>query len=293
MANNFRDKKSRNKRRPSHRRRNIIVAALTTIVTIAALTFTISCIPPSAAGSHASADEPAIAASPEQLLEVITNPDLTSLPLSYRGFNVSFNPVHHIPNWVAWELTPQEVRTSVTSRRDKFRPDPDVPGCPIPADYRNSGFDRGHIAPAADMKWDTLAMHHASYLTNICPQSHELNQGAWMTLENLCRQRALIDSSLIIIAGPVLSMPPIDTIGEAHVTVPRKFFKVILAPHAKPKPVALAFLMDNAYIPGGLQATTVTVDSVEAITGHDFFSILPDSLENSLESTNFHRFWRL
>ncbi|MDE6268789.1 MAG: DNA/RNA non-specific endonuclease [Muribaculaceae bacterium] len=227
-----------------------------------------------------------------QLLQVITNPDLASLPLSYYAFDISFNPDTHMPNWVAWELTPTEVRTHRTSRRDNFRPDPDVNESALPADYRNSGYDRGHIAPAADMKWDTLAMQQASLLTNICPQSHELNQGAWNTLENLTRQRVLRDSSLIIVAGPVLTLPPIDTIGPSRIPVPARYFKVILAPHADP-PFALGFIMDNSYIPGGLRSTLVSVDSVESLTGHDFFSALPDSIEDIIESTTSHHHWRL
>lgn len=249
--------------------------------------------------SNSRTDDPEAAATPRQplpdalqLLQVITNPDLTSLPLTYHAFDVSFNPDTHMPNWVAWELTPAEVRSHRTSRRDNFRPDPDVNESALPADYRNSGYDRGHIAPAADMKWDTLAMQQASLLTNICPQSHELNQGAWNTLENLTRQRVLRDSSLIIIAGPVLTLPPIDTIGPSRIPVPASYFKVILAPHADP-PFALGFIMDNSYIPGGLQTTKVTVDSVEALTGHDFFSALPDSIEDILESTISHHHWRL
>lgn len=228
------------------------------------------------------------------LTTVVTDPDLQEKIIRYKGMTVSFNPHLHIPNWVAWELTADEANGTV-SRSNKFLTDPDVEGCADPSDYTNSGYDRGHMAPAGDMKWDLQAMDETFFMTNICPQAGELNRGSWKSLEEKCRARTACDSTLIIVCGPVLKGPDpiIGTIGDNNVAAPRQFFKVILSPRTDP-PVAIGFIMPNGKVPGGMQQCAMTVDEVEALTGHDFFSALPDSIEDIVESTvNFNRWSRL
>lgn len=226
------------------------------------------------------------------LTEVITNPSLDETIVQYTGMTVSFNPTEHVPNWVAYELTAEEA-TGTEPRYNNFREDTDVAGCATPADYRNTGFDRGHMAPAADMKWNQEAMRESFLMTNIVPQVHVVNRGAWSSLEDKCRARAVADSAVYIVCGPVLTDPIDFRIGQTGVAVPRRFFKVILSPYADP-PTAIGFLMPNESFSGGMQVCAVTVDSVEAVTGHDFFSALPDDIESQLESTiNFHQWSRI
>ncbi len=223
-------------------------------------------------------------------LLLVAIPDETpEINKDYTGFSVSFNPAHHLPNYVAWELTAAKSEGDVP-RVNKFRADTDVYGCPTLDDYRNSGFDRGHMAPAGDMKWDRQAMLDSHYLTNICPQTHQLNGGRWSTLETKCRQWALRDSVLIIIAGPILSDELPRAIGRMQVSVPERFFKVVLAPFAEP-PRAIGFIMPNSVNIDGLEDLTVPVDRVEQITGFDFFSALPDSIENQIERQSNFRDW--
>lgn len=224
------------------------------------------------------------------LEKVISAPGTQEDIISYTGMTVSFNPRYHIPNWVAWELTADEAAGSL-GRNDKFQQDPDVPGCPQPQDYTRSGYDRGHMAPAGDMKWSEDAMRESFYMTNICPQLHSLNSGAWKSLEEKCRQWVMLDSSLIIISGPVLRRnPPTEYLGDSGVAVPNEFFKVILAPKANPMR-AIGFIMPNGKVPGGMQQAAMSVDEVEEITGHDFFSELPDDIENLIESQNQFHLW--
>lgn len=228
----------------------------------------------------------------DKLEHVVTNGSFDEEIIRYTGMTVSFNRRMHIPNWVAYELTAAEADGS-EPRSGNFMADPDVDGCATPADYRNTGFDRGHMAPAADMKWSPDAMRESFYMTNIVPQDNKLNRGAWSKLEDKCRQRARRDSAVIIISGPVLTDPVEMHIGETGVVVPRRFFKVILSPYGE-IPVAIGFIMPNAAVPGGMQTCAVTVDEVEAVTGHDFFSELPDELENEVESkVNFNRWSRM
>ena len=204
--------------------------------------------------------------------------------IHYPGFVVSFNPVEHIPNYVAWELTAAECESNVTSRKSAaFQPDMQINGCAALSDYRRSGYSRGHMAPAGDMRWSQEAMDACFLLTNICPQSTALNGGPWASLEEKCRVWARRDSAIVIVCGPVLTDTVTERIGDNEVAVPERFFKVILAPYANP-PRAIGFIMPNAKFAGGMQAAAVSVDEVEKITGMDFFSALPDEIEDMVES---------
>lgn len=229
----------------------------------------------------------------EQLLEVKNPKGLKEELIPYTAMNVSFNRSTHQPNWVAWELLANEV-SGESAREPSFHVDENVYGSATPDDYRHTGFDRGHMAPAGDMKWHKQAMRESFYMTNISPQSPDLNRGAWKKLEEKCRQRALVDSSLIIICGPIFDKSgPSARIGASSVAVPNSFFKVILAPFVE-HPWAIGFIMPNEYVAGGMQKAAVPVDEVEAVTGYDFFSALPDSLEAIVEShCDFQAFSRL
>lgn len=208
-----------------------------------------------------------------------------------KGMTLSFNERTHNPNYVAWELTRDEVG-GLEERRSAFTHDDRVNGCAYTEDYRRSGFDRGHMMPAADAKSDPEMMEQTFMLTNICPQRHSLNGGSWKKLEEKCRLRVQRDSAIIIIAGPVPGDRITQYIGETGVAVPQRFFKVILAPYIS-TPYAIGFVMPNDRVPGGMQATAMSIDDVERITGYDFFSALPDSLEEALESYfSFNRFSR-
>ncbi len=226
---------------------------------------------------------------------VATNADMPEYLIRYQGFTVSFNQKTHQPNWVAWELLGTE--TDGKNARDKsggFAPDPNVPGCARPTDYTRSGYDRGHMAPAGDMKWSESTMNQSFLMTNICPQVGELNRGAWKKLEEKCRQKAVADSAVIIVCGPYFTPGKKHrTIGETAVQVPDGFFKVILSPYSSP-PTAIGFIMPNRNITGGMQPHAVSVDEVEKLTGHDFFAALPDDIENELEATcDFNRWSRI
>lgn len=233
-----------------------------------------------------------ISTTAEQLQKVVTNPALEEELVYYKGMTVSFNRRLHIPNWVAWELTALETGGDA-NRSEKFFCDESVPGCPDSWDYSYSGYDRGHMAPAGDMKWDEEAMRQTFYLTNICPQAPELNRGTWKSLEEKCRVRAKNDSAIIIICGPILTDSITEYIGDSRVAVPKRFFKVVLSPY-RDEPVAIGFIMPNAKVVGGMQPAAVSIDEVESATGHDFFSILNDDEENRLESMcNFNRWSRM
>jgi endonuclease G len=187
-----------------------------------------------------------------------------------------------------------------TEPRKNFQPDPDLGDKgPQLEDYRSSGYDRGHIAPSADFAGDSTVMAETYYLSNICPQGHEFNAGIWLYLENQVRTWAREDSAICIVAGPVLTDKGFpdkkDYIGKKghKIVVPQYFFKVILAPFGD-KPRAIGFIMpyENPADATGkskkkkeiLRRYVVTVDSVETLTGIDFFPQLPDKIEREVES---------
>ena len=220
----------------------------------------------------------------DSLRHVIMPDGIPAQIIHYPGFTVSFNPEAHQPNWVAWELTADETASTFTGRNTAdFAPDPGIDGCPQLADYRRSGYTRGHMAPAADMRWSQQAMDACFLLTNISPQHNSLNSGAWGRLEERCRAWAARDSAITIICGPVLTDRLTRAIGNTPVPVPERFFKVIIAPFANP-PRGIAFIMPNAKVEGGMAAAVTTIDEIEAITGYDFFSALPDHIENTIEA---------
>ncbi len=225
----------------------------------------------------------------EQMLAVVTNPNLRGVDVEYAGMIMSFNPSMHVPNWVSWELTESET-TGHAKRFNKFMADESVEGCAETWDYNYSGYDRGHMAPAGDMKWSDEAMRQSFFLTNICPQMKSLNTGAWKRLEEKCRQWAKADSAILIVCGPVLTDTLKEYIGDSRVAVPERFFKVVLAPYANPVR-GIGFIMDNGRVEGGMQSAAVSIDEVERVTGHDFFAWLPDEIETKVEAECDFPFW--
>lgn len=241
-------------------------------------------------GARDSSSRPDVASETYgDLLDVRTNPALKEIPRKYRGMDLSFNPQYHIPNWVSWELTSDETSGEV-SRTNKFSADPEIPESAETWDYNYSGYDRGHMAPAGDMRWDREAMEQTFLMTNICPQVKSLNAGSWKNLEEKCRLWAQADSAIYIVCGPVIDGKPIEYIGDTRVYVPRRFFKVIISPYANPAR-GIGFIMPNGKVPGGMQACAVPIDSVESLTGHDFFASLPDDIEADVESQCDFHYW--
>ncbi len=217
---------------------------------------------------------------------------ITSRPeqvIAHTGHTLSYNPEWRIPNWVAYELTKTETLGDI-GRAKHFKPDPKVNGfCPTTKSYSNSGFDRGHMAPAADMKWDSTAMRECFYMTNICPQNHNLNQGDWKELEEQVRDWAQQFGSLFIACGPIVSSQP-TTIGEDNVVVPDAFYKVCLA-QIDGEWRAIGFYFKNEAGSRDLRTYCRSVDEIESLVGIDFFPQLEDSIENKIEAVVEAKRW--
>ena len=207
----------------------------------------------------------------------------------HKGYTLGYSEEHEQARWVAYELTEVEVNGTV-ERTDRFRIDPSVStGSSSPTDYSHTGFDRGHLAPAADMKFSNDYMDESFYMSNISPQVPSFNRGVWRRLENQVRTIAVRYKSVYVVSGPVF-MPSDSTIGSNGVTVPSYFYKVLLNRH-KPEIMAIGFILPNQVWQEPLEIYATTVDAVEEMTGLNFFMELPDRTEDKVENTFDYSKW--
>ena len=231
---------------------------------------------------------PKIEVQANGLTDVKLPAEMKNVVCQYSGFTSYFNPDTHIPNCVAYEIIESET-TGDEPRKKSFEADHTIDGCAESSDYRNSGYDRGHMAPAADMKWSKEAMEESFLMTNICPQVKSLNSGIWHRLEQRVREWAARDSSIIVVCGPIFTPgKPVEQIGEIGVAVPHRFFKALYAPGRN---IGIAFIFDNDKVKGELRKYAVTIDSVERETGLDLFYNLPDDIENEVENQCNYKLW--
>lgn len=206
------------------------------------------------------------------------------------GYTLKYVERYELPAWVAYTLLDDQIQGD-EERENKFMPDPVVKsGTAVSADYTRSGYDRGHMAPAADFKNSYQVMKESFYMSNICPQVPEFNRGIWLELEKMVRAWAYKYKKVYVVTGPVLK-PGLPTIGRLNqVAVPEQFYKVILyvnPPYVK----GIAFLMDNKPSSAPLSSFVVPIDKIEAITGVDFFPRLPDPVESQVESRSQPKEW--
>ena len=201
-----------------------------------------------------------------------------------EGFALGYIEYHEQPAWVIYKLTQAEVQAQVAKRTNRFREDPEIPtGSATNADYRKSGYDRGHLAPAADMAFSMQTMADSFFFSNMSPQVPAFNRGIWKRLEEQVRKFALQEGEIMVVTGPVLPKEKSITIGNNKVTVPDRYYKVVydLTPPQK----MIGFIIPNGGSTRPLQDFAVTVDAVEKETGLDFFSLVPRQEQDRLEST--------
>ena len=214
----------------------------------------------------------------------------TDVVLVYHGFIINYNTQWLIPNWVAYELTAEEV-TGNLPRANGFSMDLDYVGRQaMREDYSNSGWDKGHMAPSADMKWSQIAMNESFYLTNTCPQNHDLNSKDWHSLEKHVRNWALRYGKIWVVCGPFVYGNRYGKIGERNVVVPDGFFKAVLREEDNAY-LSIAFVFENDSKRQPLKDAVVSVNDIESLIGCDLFTNLNDSFEESVESQAFWEDW--
>jgi endonuclease G len=206
--------------------------------------------------------------------------------VSHVYYTLSYDENHEQAEWVHYYLDKTRISGNV-ERTNNFRVDNKVKtGSATLADYKGFGYDRGHLAPAGDMKKDRISMSQSFLMSNIAPQNASFNRGGWKKLENLVR--GWINNNALYITTAGVLENDLKTIGFNRVSVPNRFYKIIYNPKDQQM---IAFLMPNQKITLPLISYVVTVDKIETLTGIDFYSEMEDDLEEKLESEKTIKGW--
>ena len=257
--------KKKNKKKKKHKRKaDDPVKAASTLVSVPAIgTPAVSVAPQSASNA---------------LMAVSIPKGVSNQVINYQSIRVNFNPALRIPNCVAYELTATMIDMADAPGHENrknynYSRDHNVASCPENWEYRGSGYSRGHMAPAMDMRWDKTAMAQCFYMTNMCPQDTKLNNDHWRVLEEKVHRWAKRDKRLMVYTGPIMGKNP-KMIGKnkQNIAVPDAFFKVVYAPE---QGRAIAFIYDNKPCPGGISKYVVPVAEVERRTGLTFPNAIP------------------
>lgn len=211
------------------------------------------------------------------------------LVVNHYAYRLRFNPDTRQADWVAYALEQKELEQKV-KRTDKFTYDPFLgSNTASNNDYKGSGFDRGHLVPAADMSWNQQAMKESFYFSNISPQLPGFNRGIWKKLEVHVREKCLENGNIYIVTGPVFSDVE-EVMGESKIPVPSHFFKTLLI-YNDSVHQGIGYIFRNEKMTGDLVDFAVTIDSVESFTGFDLYPILPNKTEKTVESRIDVDYW--
>ncbi|MGY0391778.1 DNA/RNA non-specific endonuclease [Bizionia sp. KMM 8389] len=214
----------------------------------------------------------------------------TGQVVHHKGYTLSYNEPFEQAEWVAYQLQKQDV-VKTNFKRPYFEIDKAVKtGAASWRNYKNSGYDKGHLCPAADRRYSQEA-HDETFLTsNISPQEHDFNAGIWNTLEQKTRYWAVKYNGVFVVTGGVLDTG-LKTIGSENVAVPNQFYKIIFN-YNNGDPKVLAFLMPHENSSKPLYTFVVSVDRVETLTGIDFFPELDDAIEAEIEASSNYKSWQ-
>ena len=221
-------------------------------------------------------------------LEIPRSQDTTLRVRHRKGFSYGFSPRWRQSLWVAYQYVSEELTQRVKRGRN-FTSDPEEALAATNDDYKNSRYDRGHLAPAADMSWDAQAMRESFYFTNISPQEPAFNRGIWKKLEEQVRIWTRRYDTLYVVTGPLFIHEPRYT---GRIPVPSHFYKALLI-KSDNQWESVAFIIENRKIVVPLNEFRCTVDSLEQVSGLDFFSSLDDAIESRVESQYHANIWSI
>lgn len=213
----------------------------------------------------------------------------TNQIIKHDYYTLSYNEKHEQAEWVAYELKKSYVKNN-KFKRPFFISDPKVKtGSSDWRNYKNSGYDKGHLCPAGDMEFDIKAYNDTFFTSNISPQLHDLNGGIWNRLEQKVRYWAIKYDGIYVVTGGVLQ-PSLKTIGEEKVSIPNYFYKILLD-NTNGSYKMIAFLVPNKKSDKPIYSFVVSTDSIEKMTGIDFFPKLDDMTEARLEKSSDYKSW--
>ncbi|WPO80506.1 DNA/RNA non-specific endonuclease [Flavobacterium sp. KACC 22761] len=210
------------------------------------------------------------------------------LPTSTTGqivkhtyYTLSYNEKYEQAEWLAYELKKEYLKNG-DYKRPYFIEDPKVTtGSADWRNYKNSGYDKGHLCPAGDMEFNKDAYNDTFYTSNISPQKHDFNSGIWNRIEQKTRYFAQKYNDIYIVTGGILKDSD-KKIGTENVAVPKYFYKIVLAKSGK-EHKAIAFLVPNEDSDKSIYDFVVPIETLEKMTGIDFFP----NLKNLKSSKDF------
>ncbi len=226
--------------------------------------------------------------------------------VNHPALILSYNEKYEQANWVA-HIISKEITGKGFSRTNDFRPDPLVKtGSTEEKDfflkklnadssytYDGFGYDRGHLAPSADFRWNEKAMSESYYYSNMSPQLPDFNRGIWASTESFIREYVAENNhDVYVVTGGILTpdLPKIER--SIHkVSIPKAFYKVAVDLECKP-PEGIGFIIPNKGSDYPVISFAVPIDSVEKVTGINFFASLPDSVQNTFEKTVDIHHWQ-
>ncbi len=205
--------------------------------------------------------------------------------VEHAYFALDYSEEHEQASYVTYILTREMLEGEKVRRTDNFREDPKIQtGSASLADYKGSGYDRGHLCPAGDMAFSPIAMSESFYLSNMSPQAPSFNRGVWKKLEEQVREWAEKYDSLIIYTGPILDSV-VESIGPNKVSVPYRYFKTVYSVKEKQ---AIAFILPNEKSADNITSFQVSIDSLELVIDRDLYRGLPIEEQESFESGKSH-----
>lgn len=203
--------------------------------------------------------------------------------VAHQAMLIGYNELHEQANWVA-HIVNKDILEGTIGRTNDFREDSLLKkGSANLDDYWESGYDRGHLAPSADFRWSKKALSESYFYSNMSPQLPEFNREIWADVENIARKWAIENEELYIVTGGVLKkgLPVIGT--KNKISIPETYYKVLLD-YKEPEVKGIAFLVPHKGMERNPTEFLVSIDSVEKITGIDFFPSIPDDIENVVEA---------
>lgn len=208
--------------------------------------------------------------------------------VEHLNYQLSYSEENEGALWVLYHLTPEYINGPGV-RKNNFKEDPTIStGSASLEDYKGSGYDRGHLCPAASMTINQQAMDESFFMSNMSPQHPSLNRGRWKSLETQVRKWVESMDDIYVVSGAIYN-EMVEVIGENNVTVPKYYYKVIWDNNDK----IIGFILPNEKCPNPLEDYIVPVDSIEFLTGIDFFSIIPNNIENDIEAKVAPESWNL
>lgn len=234
-------------------------------------------------GDDAAADANIIFGTPHSSKPVIK--------LKNVGYTVGYSEESRTPLWVSYRLF-HVGDQEAPEREDLFAEDDRVTNPVMADDYKNTGYDRGHLAPRAPIgkRYGKAAQDKTFLMTNMCPQVPGLNQRGWEALEGIISESwAEAFGELWVIAGPIFDNSASAPCKElpSDVRVPTDCYMVIVDVTDTNEPRALGVIMPNVRIDRQpLRPFVKTVDEIETLTGIDFLPALADDVEDQIEATD-------